>query len=106
MTCQDARVLLMAYHDDELQPADALRVEEHLKTCAACQAAHAEAQTLSQLLRDPELYAQPSDALKTRIQFAIRQQANPRLFSTPVLIWATIAATLLATVSIAAFLHR
>ena len=72
MTCQEARVFLMAYHDDELEAADHLRVEEHLKSCAGCQAAHAEAQALSQLLRDPSLYAQPSDALKSRIQFAGR----------------------------------
>jgi anti-sigma factor RsiW len=104
MTCQEARVFLMAYHDDELEAADHLRVEEHLKGCADCQTAHAEAQALSQLLRDPGLYAQPNDALKSRIQFAIRQQA--RTAPPPLLVWSAIAAALVATVSIAAFLHR
>jgi anti-sigma factor RsiW len=104
MTCQEARVLLMAYHDDELAPADVLRVEEHLKTCTACQAAHAEAHALSRLLRDPELYAQPTEALKTRVQFAIRQQAKPAL--PPVLAWSAVAAALIAAISLALLLHR
>jgi anti-sigma factor RsiW len=104
MNCQEARILLMAYHDDELQPADTLRVEEHLRTCESCQAVDAEAKTLSQLLRDPELYVQPSEALKNRVKFAIRRQAGPA--SQPVLVWSAIAATLIAVLGIAAFLHR
>jgi anti-sigma factor RsiW len=104
MTCQEARVLLMAYHDDELQPADTLRVEEHLKTCADCQAADAEAKALSQLLSDPDLYAQPSDALKNRVKFAIRRQAGPA--AQPVLVWGAVAATLVTAFGIGALLHR
>jgi anti-sigma factor RsiW len=104
MNCQEARVLLMAYHDDELQPADTLRVEEHLGTCDACRAADAEAKALSQLLRDSELYIQPSDALKSRVKFAIRRQAGPG--PQPVLVWSAIAATLIAALGIAAILHR
>jgi len=104
MTCQEARLLLMAYQDDELSPADTLHVEEHLETCEACRAAHAEAQTLSQLLRDPELYAQPSDELASRIQFAIRQQQKTA--ATPLLIWSAVAAVFIAAISIAVFLNR
>jgi anti-sigma factor RsiW len=92
MTCDEARLLLMAYHDDELSPADHLRVTRHLETCAACTADHAEAQTLSRLLRDPDLSAQPSEALAARIRFAIRQQAKPRQWVWP----AAAAAALIA----------
>jgi anti-sigma factor RsiW len=104
MNCQEARVLLMAYHDDELPPADTLRVEEHLKTCAECQAADAEAKALSQLLRDPDLYGQPSEALKNRVKFAVRRQARP--YPQPALVWSAVAATLVAALGMAVFLHR
>lgn len=56
MRCSAARRLLVAYQDEELAPADAARVAEHLHHCAACAAAEAE---LSSVTPEPLRLAMP-----------------------------------------------
>lgn len=51
MRCRDARALLSARLDDELDPADAARLEEHLDGCANCRAANDEYASLRTRLR-------------------------------------------------------
>jgi predicted anti-sigma-YlaC factor YlaD len=36
LRCEEARVLLMGYIDNELQPGDIRRVEDHLAVCVEC----------------------------------------------------------------------
>ena len=49
MTCDDAHRLLAAYHDGELDAVRAVEVEEHLRACDACTAAHENLRTLNSM---------------------------------------------------------
>jgi anti-sigma factor RsiW len=108
MNCPDARIYLMAYLDDELDVADTLRVEQHLSTCQECGAVREEALALRSLLRDPELYAKPPEALRDRVKFAVRQAAQQESRSAwyPVYRYSAIAAALIAVMSGAWLLTR
>jgi anti-sigma factor RsiW len=76
MTCDESRIYLAAYLDDELDVADSLRVQRHLAECVACRRTQDEQTTLRTALRDPELYAQPSADFAKRIQTAVRHAAK------------------------------
>lgn len=67
MNCQDLRLLLHAYFDDELGAADSLSVARHVTGCADCrQRLHGQAQ-LRASLRNPDLYRPAPAALRARI---------------------------------------
>ena len=38
MNCQETKILISAYLDNELEPVDRQRVADHLQACAGCQA--------------------------------------------------------------------
>src|SRR5215471_9941754 len=76
MTCEDSRIYLPAYLDDELDMADSLRVEKHLGACANCRQEQDEQLALRSALRDPGLYAHPSRDLAKRVQAAVREAAK------------------------------
>lgn len=82
MNCEDSRLYLSAYLDDELDVTDTLRMQSHLASCGACRQAQDERLTLRSALRDPGLYANPSDAFEQRVRDAVRQgaksEAQPR----------------------------
>jgi anti-sigma factor RsiW len=59
MTCQDARLYLDAYLDNELDVAGSLRLEQHIAACPACAQFRRESQMLRAALRNPELRYQP-----------------------------------------------
>ena len=40
MNCDDSRIYLTAYLDDELDVAESLRVQKHLAECGDCRQAH------------------------------------------------------------------
>lgn len=108
MNCQYAKMHLMAYLDDELDVTDTLQVEQHLSDCKECGAAREEALSLRSLLRDPELYSKPPEALANRIKFAVRQSAKQETAPAfpPIYRWVAAAAALIAMVSVGAFLNR
>lgn len=75
MNCQDVRVLLHAYLDDELGAADSLAVARHLAECGACMQrfdAHAQ---LRGDLRQADLYRKAPAALRARIAARLPQAA-------------------------------
>lgn len=76
MTCEDLRIYLPVYLDDELEAGDCLRVEQHLAGCPDCRRLRSEAEVLRAALRDDELRAEPSTALKKRIATALRSAAQ------------------------------
>ena len=76
MTCEDSRLYLSAYLDDELDVTDTLRMQSHLASCGACRKAQDEQLTLRSALRDPDLYANPSAAFEQRVRDAVRQAAK------------------------------
>jgi anti-sigma factor RsiW len=76
MNCDDSLIYLTAYLDDELDAAESLRIQKHLTVCADCGLAQEEQLALRSALRDPQLYAHPSDDFSRRIEIAVRRAAR------------------------------
>jgi anti-sigma factor RsiW len=76
MNCDDSRIYLPAYLDEELDVAECLRIQKHLTECADCRQAQDEQIALRSALRDPDLYAHPSADFSKRIEAAVRRAAR------------------------------
>ena len=73
----DIRKQLSAYCGGDLEPAERMRVEEHLAECASCQAELADLQTALRLIRTtPE--SEPPAWLATRIMARVREQQREK----------------------------
>jgi anti-sigma factor RsiW len=76
MTCDDSRIYLPAYLDEELDVSDSLRVQKHLGGCQYCRQAQEQQLVLRSALRDPDLRAYPSDDFVKRIEAAVHRAAK------------------------------
>jgi anti-sigma factor RsiW len=76
MNCDDSRIYLPAYLDDELDVAESLRVQKHLGECGGCRQAQNEQLALRSALRKPDLFSYPSADFSKRIQTAVRSAAK------------------------------
>jgi anti-sigma factor RsiW len=76
MNCDESRVYLNAYLDDELDVAESLRIQKHLVKCGECQQEQDEQLALRSVLRDPDLYAHPSADFVKRIEAGVRKAAK------------------------------
>jgi anti-sigma factor RsiW len=76
MNCEDSRIYLPAYLDDELGVAENLRMQKHLADCVHCRQAQEEHLALRSALRDPSLYAHATPDFAKRIEFTIRRAAR------------------------------
>lgn len=63
MTCDENRLLLQAYLDDELDAAQSAAIALHLKHCASCAARYGAGARLHQAMAQPGLYHRAPDAL-------------------------------------------
>lgn len=76
MNCRDARLLLHAWLDDELDAADSLALTRHLADCADCaQRVHTHAQ-LRDALRKADLYHPAPATLRERIAAQLPRPAD------------------------------
>ena len=73
MNCHDAQNLIHGYLDSELDLANSLAVEEHLRDCPACAAVHERQQTLRAALQAGSLSYQAPPDLRGRIRSAVRR---------------------------------
>jgi anti-sigma factor RsiW len=86
--CPDRELLLQALVDGELDAANALAVETHLKTCPGCGAYFHTLQALRDRLADPELSPPAPDRLRARVEDMIARESRPRVArSGPVRSW-------------------
>jgi anti-sigma factor RsiW len=76
MTCEDSRIYLPAYLDDELGVAENLHMQKHLAGCAKCRQAQEEQLVLRSALRDPGLYAHSTPDLAKRIETSVLRAAK------------------------------
>ena len=77
MTCDEAKILLHALIDGELDAGHAREVEEHIAGCASCAAELAAHREMSTAMADADLrYTAPS-ALRRRIEASLPQKAAP-----------------------------
>jgi len=68
MNCHETHPLLHAYLDSELDLMRSLEVEQHLKTCTACDAIKRSLQSLHSALRQADLAYRAPEALRARIR--------------------------------------
>jgi len=76
VNCQEARRLIDAYVDGELDIVKSLELEAHLADCRQCAQAYSELRGLRSVVNDPALRFEPPAALRTRIRSAIRDEAD------------------------------
>ena len=77
MTCDEARLLLHALIDGELDAGHTSEVAAHVATCAACAAELAAQREMKRVLADTNLrYTAPS-ALRARIEASLPQSRQP-----------------------------
>jgi anti-sigma factor RsiW len=81
--CPDKEMLLQALLDGELDAANALAAEAHLKTCPGCAAAFGRLQALRRLVRAPGVRMQAPEGLKTRIEAALDAEPRPQAAPAP-----------------------
>src|SRR5580700_6939036 len=74
MTCDEARQLLHAYIDDELDLPTALRIEAHLPDCPKCQKELEAARVAGRAVAQPAVYYPASSELRDRLKRAIRSE--------------------------------
>jgi anti-sigma factor RsiW len=108
MKCDDSRIYLPAYLDDELPVAESLHMQKHLAGCAACRRAQEEFLALRTALRDADLYAGPSAGFSERIGAAVRRSAKEEARSARpswfgFIRWAPALAALLVVAAIGVF---
>jgi anti-sigma factor RsiW len=98
MDCQEARQLLHAYADDELDVVLAAKVHEHLASCEKCASESAAIAQLKTAVANPALYSPAPAALKNRIHAA----TVPPVVLRPVFSWRalSLAASLLLAVGL------
>lgn len=83
MNCEEARSLLPAYGDGELDLPHALALERHLDGCTACAAALREQRALSQAVRGTPYHRAP-DILRARLRAQLPlEPAAPPATATP-----------------------
>lgn len=77
MTCADLEQRLGAYLDQELDTADRLAVERHLRECQRCESLHAQQRALGTALREQLPTFSAPDLLRARIVGALRAAHAP-----------------------------
>ena len=81
MSCEQARPLLSAYFDRELDVAKSLELEGHLRECERCTAVVRQHEALHGALSAAALVFAPPRDLEWRLRKAVRREAKPRALS-------------------------
>ena len=104
MNCTEARALLHAYLDDELDAARSAEIARHLDACAACAARYRVLETMQRALRVPQLRHAAPPGLAMRIRAQLPQDAparRPRAHWQWPALSAALAALLLLAIAVA-----
>jgi anti-sigma factor RsiW len=105
MNCEEILTLLDAYFDNELDLANTVAIEEHLRTCAGCRSQYQLRVALRRQLEDPDLrYAAPNDfAEQIRKRLALSSRPTRKIFSFRAAAW--IPAAVAAAAVFGAFVY-
>ena len=101
MTCEQARELLGAYVDAELDVAHGLEVEAHLESCEACARSVENYRRLHTAIQSGGLRYEPSPALEQRIDLALRGNARSARRPAARWPWIAVAAGVLLAIALA-----
>lgn len=77
--CADRELMLQALLDGELDAANALAIETHLKICPGCGAYVRTLQALRERLADADLSPPAPDRLRARVEDMIARESRPRI---------------------------
>jgi len=77
MNCEQARPLIAAYADGELDAIRILEMETHVQTCPACTRAWRELQQLKKSVRQESLYHPAPAALRRSVLVELKAQTRP-----------------------------
>lgn len=104
MNCAESQLFLHAHADGELDVANSLELERHLKTCAACATEKKSVNSLKAALQQSSLRYNAPDSLRKEVRRMARAPGNetrPRPFQS-LLLWKALAfgATAVAIVAI------
>jgi anti-sigma factor RsiW len=78
MNCQQARLLMDAYADGELDPAGILELERHFHDCPACALAFRNVQNLKKSLKQDSLFFAAPAELRQKLKLAMRPPPESR----------------------------
>jgi anti-sigma factor RsiW len=76
MNCAESRLLLHAHADDELDVANSLELERHLKTCAACASEKQSVHSLKAVLQQSSMRYNAPDSLRKEIRRMARTRSG------------------------------
>jgi len=109
MTCAQALPLLSGYVDDELDVTQSVEINDHLRECATCTAAHRQHEALRSSLQRAGLAFAPPSGLEQRVRVALKGEVRAKSRQTyAAWRWATVplAATLAAALAWSVANHR
>jgi len=105
MNCPQARPLIEAYADGELDAAAILELEKHIHDCPACALAWRNAQNLKKSLKQDSLFFTAPTELRRRVEAELRSQVETKSWwDFRNWNWLTAATTSLATACLALLL--
>src|SRR6185437_2756054 len=76
MKCSDARELLDAYADDELDLLTSRRIDEHVEQCARCRLAMDHVRAIKVVVSHPSHYHRAPSQLRARVLALMHQPAG------------------------------
>lgn len=94
MTCLEAKPLLHAFADGELDFTKSLEMESHLRECQACALVQEEIRGLGLLMKDASLRLSPSASFEKRLRSAVRREAQEKPATQSWWRWSMAAASL------------
>ena len=97
MTCSEARPLLDAYFDSELDLAASLEVEKHIAGCEKCSSVLANLQQLRDELT-PSVFHRLTEPDRKRIEASVRRATHVHESWNRPSVWAAVAAVLLIAI--------
>ena len=100
MTCQEAKPLIHAFADGELDFTKSLEMESHLRECQACALVQEEIRGLGLLMKDASLRLSPSASFERRLRLAVRREGQEKPAKQSWWRW-SLAAASLAVVALA-----
>jgi len=76
MNCHETKDLIHGYLDGEVDLVRSMAIEQHLKDCPACAAAHREQQSLRTAMARGSLYFKAPKGLEKRVRAGLRQASR------------------------------
>jgi anti-sigma factor (TIGR02949 family) len=76
MSCENLRIQMHGYLDDELDPVRSREIEDHLRGCPGCQRAYQASRSLSAAIKSQASYFRAPSALEARIRSSLHATAK------------------------------